>query len=111
MPYDKFFLTGNYREDITPNPDNPHCYIDGGWFGQVAAAGKEGIDGDVTFKVNHALINEFYGGGTMSKDDNTGFMVVTGNIDVTIDNSIVNKYCGGPKFGDMRPTKPVETRA
>ena len=109
--YDKFFLTGNYREDITPNPDNPHCYIDGGWFGQVAAAGKEGIDGDVTFKVNHALINEFYGGGTMSKDDNTGFMVVTGNIDVTIDNSIVNKYCGGPKFGDMRPTKTVETRA
>ena len=24
-----------------------------------------------------------------------------GNIDVTIDNSIVDKYCGGPKFGDM----------
>jgi len=26
---------------------------------------------------------------------------VKGNIDVTIDNSMVTKYCGGPKFGDM----------
>ena len=44
---DYLYLTGNYNEAITPNKDNPHCYIDGGNFKQVAAAGKEGIDGDV----------------------------------------------------------------
>ena len=36
---------------------------------------------------------------------------VTGNIDVTIDNSLVNKYCGGPKFGDMTSGKTVTTSA
>ena len=36
-------------------------------------------------------------------DQSTGdnFKIVKGSIDVTIDNSIVDKYCGGPKFGDM----------
>ena len=105
--FDSFYLAGNFREDVTPNVDNPHCYIDGGWLGHVASAGKEGIKGDVTFKINHARIREFYGGGTMSKDN----MVVTGDIDVTLDNSIVNKYCGGPKFGDMKPGKKVTTSA
>ena len=108
---DYLYLSGNYNNAVTPNQDNPHCYIDGGWFQHMAAAGKEGIDGNVTFKINHARIREFYGGSTMSKDDETGFMVVTGNIDVTIDNSIVDKYCGGPKFGDMRPNKTVTTSA
>ena len=92
---DYVYLTGNYNNKITPNTDNPHCYIDGGRIKQVAAAGKEGINGDVYFFINHSKIWEFYGGSTLSDQ------LVTGNINVTISNSIVNKYCGGPKFGDM----------
>ena len=102
---DRLYLTGNYNDGVTPNQDNPHCYIDGGWFNHVASAGKEGINGDVIFKINHANIHEFYGGGVMSDKP------VTGTIDVTINNSIVNKYCGGPKFGDMGNGKTVTTRA
>lgn len=105
--FDYLYLTGNYNENVVSDPDNPHCYIDGGWLGHVAAAGKEGIDGNVTFIINHARINEFYGGSTMSKSN----MLVTGNIEVTVDNSIVNKYCGGPKFGDMAAGKTVTTSA
>ena len=91
----KLYLTGNYNNSVTPNQDNPHCYIDGGDFDHVAAAGKEGIDGSVTFIIDHAKIKEFYGGSTLSDK------LVTGNINVTIDNSYVEKYCGGPKFGNM----------
>ena len=91
----KLYLTGNYNNGITPNQDNPHCYIDGGDFDHVAAAGKEGIDGNVTFIIDHAKIKEFYGGSTLSDK------LVTGDINVTIDNSYVEKYCGGPKFGNM----------
>ena len=89
------YLTGNFNNNVTPNTDNPHCYIDGGNFKHVAAAGKEGINGDVYFKINHSVINEFYGGSTLADK------LVTGKIDVTVDNSNVTKYCGGPKFGNM----------
>ncbi len=102
---DNLYLTGNYNDGVTPNKDNPHCYIDGGRFKQVAAAGKEGIDGNVTFKINHAAIWEFYGGGTLADKR------VTGSIDVTINDSRVDKYCGGPKFGDMYDGKTVTTSA
>lgn len=105
--FTSFYLTGGYREDVTPYDDNPHCYIDGGRFGTIAAANKEGIKGNVYWRINHALIGEFYGGGIMS-DDNK---IVKGNIDVVIDNSIVRKYCGGPKFGNMESGKTVTTSA
>lgn len=108
---DYLFLSGNYNDNITPYKDNPHCYIDGGNFMQIAAAGKEGIDGDVTFKINHSVIQEFYGGSTMDQTDGNNFKIVKGNIDVTIDNSMVTKYCGGPKFGSMLSGKTVTTRA
>ena len=98
---DYLYLTGNYNENVKPYQDNPHCYIDGGRFKQVAAAGKEGINGDVYFKINHSKIWEFYGGSTMDQSTGNNYKVVKGNIDVTIDNSMVDKYCGGPKFGDM----------
>ncbi len=105
--FTSFYLTGGYNENVTPFDDNPHCYIDGGRFGTIAAAYKEGIKGNVYWRINHALIGEFYGGGMMS-DDNK---VVKGNIDVVIDNSIVGKYCGGPKFGNMASGKTVTTSA
>ena len=104
--FPEFYLSGLYRADITPRDDqgNPHCYIDGGNFGSIYGAGYEKIKGSVTFKINHALITEFYGGGI------NGSNPVGGNIDVTIDNSLVAKYCGGPKVGDMTG-KTVTTHA
>ena len=115
---DYLYLTGNYNDNVTPNQDNPHCNIDGGVFKQVAAAAKEGIDGDVYFNINHSIIQEFYGGSTMDQTDGNNFKIVKGNIDVTIDNSMVTKYCGGPKFGNMNldsnnplNNKTVTTRA
>jgi hypothetical protein len=98
---DYLYLTGNYNETIAPNQDSPHCYIDGGRLKQVAAAGKEGIYGDVYFKINHSKIWEFYGGSTVDQATGNYYTIVKGNINVTIDNSIVDKYCGGPKFGNM----------
>ena len=109
---DYLYLTGNYNEGIKPNSDNPHCYIDGGRFKQIAAAGKEGINGDVFFNINHSKIWEFYGGSTMDENDGTYFKTIKGNINVTIDNSIVDKYCGGPKFGNMNlnVTDPTQNK-
>ncbi len=109
--FDKFFLTGNFNERVSPNQDSPHAYIDGGKFDHVAAAGKEGIYGDVTWRINHARIKEFYGGGVMAQATGNNYKIVKGSIDVVIDNSIVDKYCGGPKFGDMVSGKTVTTSA
>ena len=109
--FTSFYLTGGYNEAIKPYEDNPHCYIDGGRFGTIAAAYKEGIWGDVTWRINHALIGEFYGGGVMAQATGDTYKIVKGSIDVVIDNSIVGKYCGGPKFGDMVSGKTVTTSA
>ena len=109
--FTSFYLTGGYREDVSPYDDNPHCYIDGGRFGQVAAAYKEGISGNVTWRINHALIGEFYGGGMMALATGSSYKIVKGNIDVVVDSSIVHKYCGGPKFGNMVSGKTVTTSA
>ena len=109
--FTSFYLTGGYNEAIAPYEDNPHCYIDGGRFGTIAAAYKEGIWGDVTWRINHALIGEFYGGGVMAQATGDTYKIVKGSIDVVINNSIVGKYCGGPKFGDMVSGKTVTTSA
>ena len=109
--FTSFYLTGGFNESVSPYDDNPHCYIDGGRFGTIAAAFKEGIKGDVTWRINHALIGEFYGGGVMAQSTGNNYKIVKGSIDVVIDNSIVRKYCGGPKFGDMEPGKTVTTSA
>ena len=110
--YPEFYLSGMFRTDFYNMTDNPHAYLDGGKFGLVAGAGMESIGGkdetnggDVTFKINHSIIKEFYGGGINANRP------VTGNISVTCDNSIVHKYCGGPKVGDMSNTKTITTNA
>lgn len=110
--FPEFYLSGMFRADFYNMTDNPHAYLDGGWFGTVAGAGMESVGaqnetngGNVTFKINHSRINEFYGGGINATRP------VTGTISVTIDNSIVFKYCGGPKLGDMSNTKSITTNA
>lgn len=110
--FPEFYLSGMFRSDFYNMTDNPHAYLDGGWFGTVAGAGMESVGakdetngGNVTFKINHSRIHEFYGGGINATRP------VTGNIDVTIDNSIIHKYCGGPKLGDMSSSKTITTTA
>ena len=102
--YPEFYLSGIYRPDMSVNEDNPHCYTNGGYFGLMAGAGYEQVNGDVTFKIDHSIIDEFYGGGI------NGSKPITGDIDVTINNSSVGKYCGGPKVG-VNSDKTVTTNA
>ena len=59
----------------------------------------------VTAKIDHARILRFFGGGTSGKAP------ITGDIDITIDNSLVDFYCGGPEFGDMSAGRSVTTHA
>ena len=100
--FPEFYLSGIYRT-IVSNDDNPHCYINGGRFGTIAGAGMEQISGNITFKIDHAIIDEFYGGGINAS------LPVLGNIDVTIDHSRVGKYCGGPKVGILGTTSAYKT--
>ena len=104
----ELYLTGLYRPELAvPNNQGaPRCYTDGGKFDIMAGAGydKVAAGSNVTFKINHSKITEFYGGGI------NGSNPISGNIDVTIDNSYVDKYCGGPKVGDMTG-KTVTTHA
>ncbi len=60
---------------------------------------------NVTAKVDHARIYRFFGGGTSPSAR------ITGNIDITMNNSLVDFYCGGPEFGDMSSGKTVTTNA
>ncbi len=103
--YDEFYLTGMFQPTATVVADNAECYITGGRFGEVAGAGMEQVKGNVSWFIDHADINNFYGGGVNAAKP------ITGNIDVIISDTKVNTYCGGPKFGDMTSGKTVETTA
>ena len=107
----ELYLTGLYRPELPIVGTSviggaPRCYIDGGKFDIVAGTGYDKVKTgeDVIFKINHSKISEFYGGGI------NGSNPISGNIDVTIDNSRVEKYCGGPKVGNMTG-KTVTTHA
>lgn len=104
--YDEFYLSGTYQPNITDmEDDDAECYISGGHFGEVAAASLEAIHGDVRWYIDYADINNFYGGGINANNP------VTGNLKIDLEHSYVNRYCGGPKFGDMSQDKTVETTA
>ncbi len=110
--YDEFALTGLYRADANHYDDYAECYINGGRFGIVSGAGREGIghatnhtNGNITWQIDNADINEFYGGGLNFAH------VAQGNINTTISNSRVGLFCGGPKFGDMNDNRTVVTNA
>ncbi len=103
--FGSFYLTGMFRPDATVNPDNAECYINGGKFGEMAGAGQEKLQGDVTWLIDHADIENFYGGGINGENE------ITGHIFVEINNSNVGTYCGGPKFGNMHDDMTVTTNA
>ena len=93
--YEKFYLSGYYQPNVNALTDDAECYISGGSFGEVAGAGQEQIKGNVNWIIDFADIDNFYGGGLNAAKP------ITGNINVTIRNSHVDVYCGGPKFGNM----------
>lgn len=110
--YDEFALTGLYRADANHYNDNAECYINGGRFGKVYGAGREGIgdatnktNGNITWQIDNADMDEFYGGGINFAH------TAQGSISTTISNSHVGIFCGGPKFGDMNEDKTVTTTA
>ena len=111
--YETLYLSGFFKPEATACTDgsgdnNAKCYIDGGKFGEVAGAGQENISGDITWKIDHADIKSFYGGGIKVVSNGSQ---VTGDLNTTIKNSYVDLFCGGPKFGDMAATKTVTTTA
>ena len=104
--FEKFYLSGYLQPNApTNNNDHAECYISGGRFGELAGAGQEQINGNVQWLIDRADITSFYGGGINDKKP------ITGNITVTIRNSHVGTYCGGPKFGNMASDKTVSTTA
>ena len=103
--YENFYLSGIYRPQWTGNDDNAECYVDGGHFGEMAGAGMQIIKGDVTWLINGADIDHFYGGGINDAKP------IRGSISTTISNSHVGEFCGGPKFGSMNTGKTVTTTA
>ena len=110
--YDIFYLTGYYNSPNNNYDDNAECYINGGRFNKVAGTGMQGIgdptnhtNGNITWQIDNADINEFYGGGINAAH------IAQGNITTVIFNSRVDQFCGGPKFGDMNSGKKVVTNA
>ena len=111
--FEKFYLSGYYSTgnnasanfDDNASDNNAECYIDGGHFEEIAGAGQVKVNGNVSMFVDHADITDFYGGGINDAQP------IQGTISVTIKNSHVDLFCGGPKFGNMQPGKSVETIA
>ncbi len=111
--FDEFYLTGLYRADVANGEDNAECYINGGRFGIVAGAAMEGIGkknganntGNITWQIQNADIDEFYGGGINAAKP------VEGNITNVVEGGYIKLFCGGPKFGDMNTGKKVTTKA
>lgn len=110
----ELYLSGLYlpSQPTPTDQGDPYCFTNGGHFGIMAGAGYEKVNGDVTFEIDHSVIGEFYGGGINATNP------VGGKIDVTINHSRVDFYCGGPKVGSMEYVdngvtkyKTVETEA
>lgn len=103
--FENFYLTGIYQPNGNPNDEDAECYIDGGRFKEVAGAGMQRVDGNVTWLINGADITNFFGGGINDAQS------ITGNITTIISNSYVDEFYGGPKFGNMSSEKKVKTTA
>ena len=103
--YPGFYLTGTFNANAAVRDDNAECYISSGYFGEVAGASQEAINGNVRWQIYNADIDNFYGGGTNDAKP------IKGNVTVDIFNSYVGTYCGGPKFGNMQANKKVTTNA
>lgn len=99
------YMTG-YKSGGTLTGDMMYFWCAGGKIGKFLGAYlEEPTEAGLTARVDHALINRFFGGGTSQSAR------IKGNIDITINNSKVDFYCGGPEFGDMNSGKTLTTHA
>ncbi len=101
------YMTG-YKASATAPGDDIYFWCAGGRIHKYLSAYMEnpstnGVN--VTAKVDHAVVRRFFGGGTSASAR------ITGNIDITMNNSFVDFYCGGPEFGDMAAGRTVTTHA
>lgn len=102
---DECYMSG-YNSSGKLSGNMIYFWCAGGKIGKFLGAYlDEPTQAGLTAKVDHALIGRFFGGGTSVAAR------IKGNIDVTIDNSQVDFYCGGPEFGDMYTGKTVTTHA
>lgn len=103
---DQCYMTSDIHDKTIEGDVNFYC--NGGYIKEYLGAYQEKITGNVTAKIDHALIDNFYGGGY---DNAYTAAQISGNIDNTINNSYVKFYCGGPKFGKIADGKTVTTHA
>lgn len=86
---------------------NVNFYCNGGYIHEFLGAYLEPLSAncDINIFADHALIDNFYGGGANENQ------VTPGNINITINNSYVEFFCGGPKFGNMTDGKKITVNA
>lgn len=102
---DECYMSG-YNSSGGLSGDMIHFWCAGGKIGKFLGAYLDKpTQAGITAKVDHALIGRFFGGGTSVAAR------IKGDIDITIDNSEVDFYCGGPEFGNMETGKTVTTHA
>lgn len=106
------YMTGNTAKGANNNKqgtltgDMIYFWCAGGKIKKfLGAYMEEPVSAGLTAKIDHAIFGRFFGGGTSAAAR------IKGNIDITINNSTVDFYCGGPEFGDMYDGKTVTTHA
>ena len=104
---DQCYMNSDIHDKVINGDVNFYC--NGGYIKEFLGAYQGRITGNMTTKVDHALIDAFYGGGSDNAYGTTP--QIAGNIDNTINNSYVKFYCAGPKFGTMAEGKTVTTHA
>lgn len=101
------FMTG-YKSGGTVTGENIYFWCAGGKIHKFLGAYMEAPSAsnvNMTAKIDHAWIGRFFGGGTSPNAS------ITGAINVTINNSKVDFYCGGPEFSSTTAKPSVKTTA
>ena len=101
------FMTG-YKSGGLVSGENIYFWCAGGKIHKFLGAYMDAPTAttvNLTAKIDHALIGRFFGGGTSPNAN------ITGAIDVTINNSKVDFYCGGPEFSSTTAKPSVTTTA
>ena len=101
------FMTG-YKSGGHVSGSNIYFWCAGGKIHKFLGAYMENpteATVNLTAKIDHALIGRFFGGGTSPAAS------INGAISITINNSKVDFYCGGPEFSNTTATPLVSTTA
>ena len=107
------FMTG-YNAKCSASGSDIYFWCSGGKIRKFLGANMEKVTNstttnggkvNLTANVDHALIRRFFGGGTSADAS------IDGAINVTIKNSKVDFYCGGPEFSSASAKPTVTTTA